>query len=212
MGSLPATRGRSVGFPGDGLPVRLCSIIVADWREGKKSAPRLAGPKNPFRFDESPSGCPPITFVGFDWSLLTQPRNSTVGSKTKCVSQAAVVAVRSGRICLITSSSGKRWLLPKGNLQRGCDLRETAAREAWEEAGIIGLVTTHPLGQYEFTKMGVRHEVVVFRMNVSTVKRDWPERRCRQREWLRPHEAAARISHASLRDLVLDAAGIFRAA
>ena len=135
-----------------------------------------------------------------------------MGSKNKCVSQAAVVAIRSGKVCLITSSSGKRWLVPKGNLQRGCDLRETAAREAWEEAGIIGRVTSLPLGHYEFTKMGMRHEVVVFRMHVSTVKRDWPERRRRQREWLRPHEAAERISHASLRELVLGAAGISKAA
>ena len=135
-----------------------------------------------------------------------------MGSKNTCVSQAAVVAIRSGKVCLITSSSGKRWLVPKGNLQRGCDLRETAAREAWEEAGIIGRVTSRPLGHYEFTKMGVRHEVVVFRMHVSTVKRDWPERRRRQREWLRPHKAAERISHASLRELVLGAAGISKAA
>jgi hypothetical protein len=50
----------------------------------------------------------------------------------KYVSQAAVVAVRNGRVCLITSSSGKQWLVPKGNLQKGRDLRETAAQEAWE--------------------------------------------------------------------------------
>ena len=59
----------------------------------------------------------------------------------KRVSLAAVVAVMDGRVCLITSSSGKRWLVPKGNLQKGRDLRETAAREAWEEAGLIGRVT-----------------------------------------------------------------------
>lgn len=43
---------------------------------------------------------------------LDLPRRGTVGSKKKCVSPAAVAAIRSGRVCLIMSSSGKRWLVP----------------------------------------------------------------------------------------------------
>lgn len=135
-----------------------------------------------------------------------------MGSKNKCVSQAAVVAIRSGKVCLITSSSGKRWLVPKGNLQRGCDLRETAAREAWEEAGIIGRVTSRPLGHYEFTKMGVRHEVVVFRMHVSTVKRDWPEPPAAAAGVASPPQGRRTDFPCITPWLVLGAAGISKAA
>ena len=46
----------------------------------------------------------------------------------KVIQQAAVLAMRNGRICLITSSSGRRWLLPKGHLEPGHKLRETARR------------------------------------------------------------------------------------
>ncbi len=121
------------------------------------------------------------------------------------ISQAAVVAVRKGRVCLITSSSGKRWLVPKGNLQTGCDLRETAAREAWEEAGLVGRVKPRPLGVYEFVKLGKLHEVVVYRMRVREAKRNWPERDKRRRRWLRPGKAAERITHAALREIVVAA-------
>lgn len=124
--------------------------------------------------------------------------NRSVGK----VSQAAVVAVKRGRVCLITTSSGKRWLVPKGNLQCGCDLRETAAREAWEEAGLVGTVKSQPLGRYEFIKLGRLHQVVVYRMRVTDVKRHWPERDKRRRRWLRPGKAAERISHAQLRQIV----------
>ena len=120
----------------------------------------------------------------------------------KRVSQAAVVAVRDGRVCLITTSSGKRWLVPKGNKQSGRDLRETAAREAWEEAGLVGRVTGRPLGSYEFIKLGCLHEVVVFRMRVRAARRDWPERKKRRRRWMRPGKALERIAHAELRALV----------
>lgn len=116
--------------------------------------------------------------------------------------QAAVIAIRSGRVCLITSSSGRRWLVPKGNRQGGCDLRETARREAWEEAGLVGTVAGRPLGRYEIEKRGSRIVVVVFRMRVRTVERDWPERGKRLRDWVRPDDVPGRIDHPGLRDIL----------
>lgn len=123
-----------------------------------------------------------------------------------------MIAFRRGRVCLITSSSGKRWLVPKGNLQRGCDLRETAAREAWEEAGLVGRVQGDPLGRYEFEKLGCRYEVVVFCMTVEAAKRDWPEKGRRIRRWLRPGKAAQRIASRPLREIVLVATATRQAA
>jgi 8-oxo-dGTP pyrophosphatase MutT (NUDIX family) len=125
-------------------------------------------------------------------------------AKAKPISQAAVVAVQRGRVCLITSSSGRRWLLPKGKRQAGCDLRETARREAWEEAGLVGRVAGTPLGSYQFTKYGCRHTVVVFRMRVTAAKNDWPERRKRLRQWVRPGAALDRLHHPDLCTLLRD--------
>lgn len=61
------------------------------------------------------------------------------------IQQAAVLAMWQGRICLITSSSGKHWLVPKGHLEHGDKLLETARQEAWEEAGLIGHISPRPV-------------------------------------------------------------------
>lgn len=128
-------------------------------------------------------------------------------AKSKPVPQAAVVAVRAGRVCLITSSSGRRWLVPKGKRQTGRGMRETARREAWEEAGLVGRVSGRPLGRYQFEKFGCRHTVVVYRMRVTAAVDDWPERRKRLRDWVRPVDLPGRLHHAGLRDIVRSALG-----
>jgi 8-oxo-dGTP pyrophosphatase MutT (NUDIX family) len=118
--------------------------------------------------------------------------------------QAAVIAVREGRICLITSSSGKRWLVPKGNLEQGAKLQQTAIQEAWEEAGLVGTLRSGHVGKYRMEKLGRVFQVVVFRMEVTQAKSDWPERNRRRRRWCLPNEALSLIDHTKLRKIVGD--------
>ena len=120
----------------------------------------------------------------------------------KTIQQAAVIAVHRGRICLITSSSGRHWLLPKGHLKHGCKLGETALQEAWEEAGLVGELVEGSVGHYRFKKLGRDYHVVVFWMKVTKVRRHWPEQKRRRRRWLWPSEALTRIDHAPLREIV----------
>ena len=44
------------------------------------------------------------------------------------------------KIILITSRNSKQWIVPKGNLMSHKNKRETALQEAYEEAGLIGLL------------------------------------------------------------------------
>ena len=132
--------------------------------------------------------------------------------REKAVQQAAVIATHHGRVCLITSSSGKRWLLPKGHLEEGHKLEQTALQEAWEEAGLLGSVKRSPVGQYRYKKLGRTHHVVVFRMKVTQVRNNWPERKYRRRRWLRPAEAIDRIEDARLRKILTAVVGRGRAA
>jgi len=125
-----------------------------------------------------------------------------MAKRAKPIRQAAVIAMHQGLICLITSSSGKRWLLPKGNLEQGDKLQQTALQEAWEEAGLVGTLRNHPVGEYRFEKLGRIHRVVVFRMKVTKIKRDWPERHRRRRRWLAPGKALDRIEDTQLRKIV----------
>ena len=125
-----------------------------------------------------------------------------MAKRAKQIRQAAVIAMRQGMICLITSSSGKRWLLPKGNLEQGDKLQQTALQEAWEEAGLVGTLRNTPVGEYRYEKLGRIHRVAVFRMKVTKVKRDWPERNRRRRRWLRPGRAMDQIEDTQLRKIV----------
>ena len=116
--------------------------------------------------------------------------------------QAATIVCRNGRVCLITTSSGKRWVVPKGRVPPGTRLRDTAVQEVWEEAGVVGRLFRRPVGQYLFRKAGRVYLVTVFRMKAEEVQSDWPERRLRQRRWVRPQKAVDLVEHTALRKIL----------
>src|SRR5688572_15970785 len=102
------------------------------------------------------------------------------------VRQAAAIPFRNGRVCLVTSSNGKRWVIPKGLIEPGQTAGETALQEAWEEAGLLGALRPEPIGSYRYEKWcGVCH-VTVFALDVTEMAQQWPERDLRQRVWLSP--------------------------
>jgi 8-oxo-dGTP pyrophosphatase MutT (NUDIX family) len=41
-------------------------------------------------------------------------------------------------VMLVTSRGSRRWIIPKGWPKRGIPAHDTAAKEAFEEAGVIG--------------------------------------------------------------------------
>lgn len=55
-------------------------------------------------------------------------------------------------VCLVTSRGGGRWIIPKGNLIRGLAPHEVAAREALEEAGLVGQVGKRCIGTFKFDR------------------------------------------------------------
>ena len=91
------------------------------------------------------------------------------------VRQAAVIPIRENRLCLVTSSSGRRWVVPKGQIDPGHTAGEAALVEAWEEAGLVGALDPEPIGTYAYEKLGRELLVVVFRMIVTEVRDEWPE-------------------------------------
>jgi 8-oxo-dGTP pyrophosphatase MutT (NUDIX family) len=122
--------------------------------------------------------------------------------KHTCFPQAAAVPVRAGRICLVTSRGGKGLVIPKGHLEPGWTAQQIALLEAWEEAGLVGILHQQPVGSYRYEKGRARFEVVVFLMDVMHVVKDWPECRRRSRSWLSPARAVARIENPGLRELL----------
>jgi 8-oxo-dGTP pyrophosphatase MutT (NUDIX family) len=116
--------------------------------------------------------------------------------------QAAALPVHEGKICLVTSRNGSRWVIPKGCLEPGKSEAEIAAQEAWEEAGLSGQLGKTPVGTYGYRKWGDELTVVVFLLHVSEIAADWPERDTRQRVWLEPAKAIERLAEADLRIIV----------
>jgi len=119
-----------------------------------------------------------------------------------CIRQAAALPLRRGRVCLITSRNGKRWIIPKGWIDAGQTAGETALQEAWEEAGLTGALEREPIGSYVYEKEGQRYHVTVFVMKVTTVEQDWPERSFRERSWVSPVGFFDRIDEPGLEDVV----------
>ena len=116
--------------------------------------------------------------------------------------QAAAIPIRDGLVCLVSSRNGRRWVVPKGMIDPGHTAQEAAAVEAWEEAGVRGILFADTVGQYRYAKAGRDHAVTVFILHVTSEADRWPEMIARQRVWLTPDDAADRLDEPELRDIV----------
>lgn len=117
--------------------------------------------------------------------------------------QAAAIPMRDGLVCLVSSRSRKRWVVPKGIIDPGQTAAEAALVETWEEAGLTGRLSGDPVGTFFYRKWEKTCHVTVFHMEVNDEAEDWPERRSRERVWLDPAAAAAKVNDEGLRELLL---------
>lgn len=137
--------------------------------------------------------------------------------KTKDKSRNQVAAlpfrVRQGapEVMLITSRETGRWVVPKGWPQKGRAPHAVAAREAYEEAGLVGNIGKRRIGTYRYAKrLSLQSTVVckvsVFPLHVEQELEEFPEKLVRQRCWLTPGEAADRVQERGLSKLLLSRA------
>jgi len=111
-------------------------------------------------------------------------------------------------VLLVTSRETHRWVLPKGWAEKRLTGSELAAKEAFEEAGLIGEVAPKPVGSYVYLKRLPRGralpcDVDVFLLRVERMLDDWPERRQRERRWFTLAEAAMAVEEGGLVTLLL---------
>src|SRR5262249_56765677 len=59
---------------------------------------------------------------------------------------------RRPQFMLITSRENQRWVIPKGWPKKGKSPHGSAAREAFEEAGVVGAVAKRPVGSFSYHK------------------------------------------------------------
>lgn len=110
-------------------------------------------------------------------------------------------------VLLITSRDTGRWVIPKGWPIAGLSPEEAAAREAWEEAGVTGVVSPVDLGRYGYLKdmaneTAVPCAVSVYTLEVRNLTKKFPERAERRRQWFGPEEAASLVREPDLAAMI----------
>jgi len=127
--------------------------------------------------------------------------------------QSAVLPYRliEGRVefLLVTSRRKNRWVLPKGVVDPELSAVDSAVKEAWEEAGIEGTVSSRALGSYRYEKWAGVCTVDVFLLRVEEVSETWPESH-RKRQWLEPREAALRVDEPGLQQIIVRSAAVLQ--
>jgi 8-oxo-dGTP pyrophosphatase MutT (NUDIX family) len=111
-------------------------------------------------------------------------------------------------LLLVTSLHNRRWIVPKGWPMKGRNAAETAAAEAWEEAGVVvARLGSTPLGTFRYTKRmrggaGMPCETVVFPIEVASLADVFPQAARRERRWVSPREAADLLDEPGLREII----------
>ena len=102
---------------------------------------------------------------------------------------------------LVTSRETRRWIIPKGWPKK-------AAREAFEEAGVVGAVARRSVGSFTYEKRlknggAVVCEVRVFPLQVRRQNKQWPEKQERVVKWLFAPQAAEKVKEPKLSAIIL---------
>jgi 8-oxo-dGTP pyrophosphatase MutT (NUDIX family) len=110
-------------------------------------------------------------------------------------------------VMLVTSRGRQRWIIPKGWPHIGRAPCDSAAREAFEEAGVLGVVGRRALGSFRYKKRLKKGRVAVFSvhvfpLNVARQRKQWPEKNQRDIKWVSVKEAAEAVQNARLREII----------
>ena len=111
-------------------------------------------------------------------------------------------------LLLVTSRETRRWIIPKGWPIRGLSPSKSAAREAYEEAGVRGVIRNKPIGRYVYGKMlnertiAIPCEVRVFVLQVRRQENAWPEYKQREARWFSVSGAIEAVTDSKLKTLI----------
>ncbi|WP_156453253.1 NUDIX hydrolase [Polycladidibacter hongkongensis] len=110
-------------------------------------------------------------------------------------------------VLLITSRETRRWVVPKGWPMKNKTGQETAEIEAFEEAGVAGVLWHRALGSFGYLKQRVGKfpiacEVELYPLEVTEELSAWPEQDERERKWFTPSQAAKLVHEPELKALL----------
>ena len=106
---------------------------------------------------------------------------------------------------LVTTRQSRQWIIPKGWPIKGLRPAKSAAREAFEEAGVRGRIGGKSIGLFAYNKTldanGIRVscEVRVFPLLVKRQSKAWPEVEQRVVQWVAPDKALTLVKDEGLK-------------
>jgi len=99
-------------------------------------------------------------------------------------------------------------MIPKGWPIKGLKGAKSAAREAYEEAGVRGTIRAKSIGFFTYDKRLIDDGITfpcavrVFPLLVKRQDQTWPESRQRQTKWFAPEGALSAIKEDGLKELI----------
>jgi len=112
----------------------------------------------------------------------------------------------SWEILLVTTRTTKRWTVPKGWPIKKLKAHDAAAREAREEAGVVGQVKKKPVGRYLYWKRLEAEfrlcKVRLYPLRVTEQLDTWPEEAQRLRHWFSLEDASDLVEEPGLRKVL----------
>ncbi len=124
----------------------------------------------------------------------------------KIIKQAAAIPYRvrndKVEILILTSRNKKKWIIPKGIIEKKHSAALTALKETEEEAGVTGHISGEVVGVYTYEKWGGICRVKVFPLHVTKVFDKWDEMEFRQRKWVKAKEAITKVKPKKLGKII----------
>jgi 8-oxo-dGTP pyrophosphatase MutT (NUDIX family) len=113
-------------------------------------------------------------------------------------------------ILVVTTRQSRQWIVPKGWPIKRLSPAKSAAREAFEEAGVRGKIGARALGVFRYKKgangngngSDPDYEVKIFPLLVRRQSATWPEFGQRVVQWVDPEKAIALIRDPELKTIV----------
>ncbi len=107
------------------------------------------------------------------------------------------------KVMLVTNRQQTRWILPKGQIEKGLTDKMVAHEEAYEEAGIIGEIDSDIQQKtIKYTSSTGPVELHVYTMQLVHVFDQWPENHFRKRKMVNIRTALEMVKKMPLRKLI----------
>lgn len=118
--------------------------------------------------------------------------------------QSGVIPIRFQKeqpeILIIQNRHHNKWIFPKGIIEHKCSEKDTAKKEAYEEAGILGNLDKK-FGSYTYKKWQAEYHVALYLFNNVIELKKWPEDN-RERKWVSVNSLQNFITKKELQPLI----------